>query len=61
MSRHDWNQLDDRQLDWEDLGNQVCDGWTMATEDYSTDQLTVIDAAVDDLGLGGTLIPEGCN
>jgi hypothetical protein len=56
----DWNQLDDRELDWEDLGNQVCDGWTMVIEDYSTDQLAAIDAAVDELGLGGTLIPDGC-
>ena len=32
----------------------------MTIEDYSTDQLTAIDAAVDELGLGGTLIPEGC-
>jgi hypothetical protein len=56
----DWVQLDDHVLDWEDLGTRVCDGWTMVIEDYSPDQLTAIDAAVNELGLDGTLIPEGC-
>jgi hypothetical protein len=32
----------------------------MVIEDYPSDQLTAIDAAVNELGLDGTLIPEGC-
>lgn len=56
----DWTQLGDRRLDWDDLGNRVCDGWEQVIEDYSDEQLTAIDAAVSELGLDGTLIPEDC-
>ncbi len=57
----DWTHLDDRLLDWDDLGTRVCDGWTAVIQDYSPDQLVAITAAVSELGLDGSLIPEACD
>jgi hypothetical protein len=57
----DWTQLDDRQLDWDDLGIGLCDGWGDLIEGYPVDRLDAIFAAVNDLGLAGSLIPEACD
>lgn len=60
ISIDDWTELSDRELDWDDIGNRVCDGWTMVLEEYAGEELDSIASSVNDLGLEGTLIPERC-
>jgi hypothetical protein len=56
----DWAELVGIDLDWFDLGNTICDEWATLILPYPSDQTAAIDAAVDDLGLAGSVIPEAC-
>lgn len=56
----DWAELDAIDLDWFDLGDTICDEWETTLVPYPPDQTAAITAAVDDLGLSGSVIPEAC-
>ena len=56
----DWAELDGIGLDWFDLGNTICDEWAALILTYPADQTVAINAAVDDLGLASSVIPEAC-
>ena len=56
----DWVELGDIDLDWFDLGDTICDEWTSLLVPYPAVETAAIEAAVEQLGLAGSVIPEPC-